>query len=110
MSYFAKVDQGRVVKVIVAESDFFDTYNDDTPGEWIETFRDGSERKNFARVGGSYDPIADVFYAEQPFESWTLNTETYLWEAPVAYPDDGELYQWNESTTSWDVTDFVAPE
>lgn len=59
-------------------------------------------RKNFAYIGGFYNPIDDAFYAPQPFSSWTLNTTTYVWEAPVAYPDDDEPYEWNEATQSWD--------
>jgi len=58
-------------------------------------------RKNYANVGGFYDPDADAFRQNQPFASWTLNTETYLWQAPVAHPGDGN-YKWNEQTQSWD--------
>jgi len=59
-------------------------------------------RGNFAGIGYSYDATDDVFIAPQPYDSWTLNSN-YLWEAPVAYPDDGENYIWNESTQSWDL-------
>ena len=58
-------------------------------------------RANFAATGYTYDKANDVFYAPQPYPSWTLNTETWLWEAPVTYPADGQSYIWNESTQSW---------
>jgi hypothetical protein len=58
-------------------------------------------RKNYAGIGYSYNAIRDAFIPPKPFASWTLNEETCLWEAPVAYPDDGGLYQWDEITTAW---------
>ena len=60
-------------------------------------------RKNYAGVGFTYDQIRDAFIPPQPFSSWTLNETTCLWEAPVAKPDDGQKYDWNESTQQWDV-------
>ena len=60
-------------------------------------------RKNYAGVGYTYDPVRDAFYAPQPFESWTLNEDTCLWEAPVIKPDDGQRYSWNEETQQWDL-------
>ena len=59
-------------------------------------------RKNHAGIGYTYDEDRDAFISPQPFNSWTLNESTCQWEAPVAYPDDGKRYQWNEETTSWD--------
>jgi len=58
-------------------------------------------RKNYAGVGYTYDPVRDAFYAPQPFESWTLNEDTCLWEAPVAYPEDENSYLWDEETLNW---------
>jgi len=58
-------------------------------------------RKNYAGVGYTYDPVRDAFYSPQPYESWTLNEESCLWEAPVAYPGDGNLYLWDEETLNW---------
>jgi hypothetical protein len=52
-----------------------------------------------------YDATRDAFYAPQPYPSWTLNDDSCIWEAPTAYPTDGERYVWNESTTSWDAVD-----
>jgi hypothetical protein len=117
MTHFAKVCDGKVVQVIVAEPEFFDTFVDSSPGEWIQTSyntrggvhydQDGNPdggvalRGNYAGVGHLYDRTKDVFYAPQPFASWTLNNTTWTWEAPVAYPTDGKFYTWNEETKNW---------
>ncbi len=58
-------------------------------------------RKNYAGVGYIYDPVRDAFYAPQPFESWILNEESCIWEAPVAYPEDENLYLWDEESLKW---------
>jgi hypothetical protein len=111
MGHFAKVCDGKVVQVIVAEQDFFTNFVDTSPGEWIQTSyntRGGQHllggtplRKNYAGVGYSYDREKDAFIPSKPYESWTLNAQTCLWEAPSPYPTDGKFYTWQESTTSW---------
>ena len=111
MSHFAKVVDGIVTKVIVAEPEFFDTFVDDTAGKWIQTSyntRGGEHllggtplRKNYAGIGFSYDKDKDAFIPPKPYESWSLNETTCLWEAPVDYPDDGQTYIWNEGITNW---------
>ena len=101
MSHFAKVKNGIVDKIIVAESEFFDTFVDDTPGEWIQTSYTGSIRKNYAGVGFTYDSVRDAFIAPQPFPSWILNEDTCQWESPVPYPTDDLRYDWDEATTNW---------
>ena len=58
-------------------------------------------RKNYAGVGYLYDPLRDAFIPPQPFASWTLNEDTCLWEPPIPYPEDGDMYTWNEETVSW---------
>jgi len=103
MAHYAKVTSGTVVKVIVAESSFFDNFVDDSPGNWIETFKDRSSRKNFASVGWTYDNTRDAFIPPKPHSSWTLNEDTCIWESPVAYPDENENYKWNDATQSWDI-------
>ena len=60
-------------------------------------------RKNYAGIGYTYDFARDAFIPTKPFDSWTLNENSCLWEAPVAYPNDGQMYTWNEETTSWDL-------
>ena len=62
-------------------------------------------RKNYAGIGYTYDAGRDAFIPPQSFNSWTLNEDTCRWEAPVAYPDDGKAYRWNEETTSWDLVE-----
>jgi hypothetical protein len=102
MSYFAKLENGIVTKVIVAEVEFFDTFVDDTPGQWLETKEDGSIRKNHAGIGFTYDATRDAFIPKKPYASWTLNNTTCRWDCPVAYPDDDKEYSWNETDQTWD--------
>ena len=110
MSHFAKVFNGKVVQVIVAEQEFFDTFIDTTPGQWIQTSYNtiGNEhpenrplRGNYAGIGYTYDEEHDVFYPPQPFASWTLNTSRWLWEPPVPFPTDSTDYIWDESVKNW---------
>ncbi len=110
MAHYAKVNNGIVEQVIVAEADFFDTFVDSSPGQWLQTSYNTHAnqhpegrplRGNYAGVGYTYDATNDVFYAPQPYPSWTLNETTWIWEAPVAYPDDGNMYEWDEPTTNW---------
>lgn len=117
MAHFAKVNNGIVEKVIVAEAEFFNTFVDDSAGTWIQTSYNTYGgvhklggiplRKNFAGVGYIYDSTRDAFYAPQPYPSWTLDEDTCLWECPVAYPDDDmtNLYNWNEETQTWDLVE-----
>lgn len=60
-------------------------------------------RKNYAGIGFTYDESRDAFIPPKPYDSWALNETSCLWEAPVAYPDDGNHYNWNESTQTWDL-------
>ena len=110
MAHFAKVNNNIVEQVIVAEPEFFDTFVDTTPGEWIQTSyntRGGQHpegrplRKNFAGIGYTYDRTRDAFIPPQPYASWVLNEDTCLWDAPTPYPTDGKQYKWDEDTTSW---------
>lgn len=100
--YWAKVNDGLVEKVIVANDDFFDTFVDDSAGTWLETKIDGSIRKNYAGIGFSYDSTRDAFIPPQPYPSWILNEDTCLWECPIAYPNDNKIYEWNETDQQWD--------
>ena len=116
MAHYAKVVDGVVTQVIVAEADFFNDFVDTSPGQWIQTSyntRGGQHsnggtplRKNFAGIGFTYDSTRDAFIPPQPYASWTLNDTTCLWEPPVVYPTDGKAYEWDESVTNWvEVTD-----
>lgn len=122
MGHYAKVVNGTVTNVIVAEKEFFDTFVDSTPGEWIQTSYNtiagkhvlgGTPlRKNFAGVGYTYDKDRDAFIAPKPFPSWTLNEETCQWEPPVAKPvHESKIFEWNEGKAGWvDVTPPDAPK
>ena len=110
MSHFAKVLDGKVTQVIVAEPEFFQNFVDTSPGEWIQTSYNtfGNQhpenrplRGNYAGVGFNYDKENDVFYAPKLYPSWTLNQSTWLWEAPIPYPADEKTYNWDEPTLSW---------
>ena len=110
MGHFAKVNNGIVEQVIVAEPEFFQTFVDSSPGEWIQTSYNthGSQhpegrplRKNYAGIGFTYDNARDAFIPPKPYASWTLNETSCLWDTPVPYPTDGKRYIWNEVTTSW---------
>jgi len=111
MAHYAKVENGIVTKVIVAEAEFFETFVDSSPGEWIQTSYnthggvhsndEAPLRKNYAGIGYTYDTIRDAFISPQPYPSWLLIEESCLWEAPIPYPTDGLMYQWNEEITNW---------
>ena len=111
MAHYTKVNNGLVEQVIVAEAEFFDTFVDSSPGEWIQTSYNthggvhssgGTPlRKNFAGIGFTYDTARDAFYAPSPYASWVLNEDSCIWEAPTAMPDDDNTYRWDEETTAW---------
>jgi hypothetical protein len=110
MAHFAKVVDGKVAQVIVAEPEFFQTFVDSSTGEWIQTSYNthGGQhpegrplRKNYAGIGFTYDRTKDAFIPPQPFASWLLNEDTCLWHAPVAMPTDDKKYAWDEESVSW---------
>ena len=118
MAHYAKVNKGIVLNVIVAEESFFDTFIDNSPGNWVQTSyntrggihygSDGTPdggnalRKNHASIGGVYDKVRDAFIPPQPYPSWVLNEDTCIYEAPVPYPtDDDKMYTWDEDITNW---------
>ena len=115
MAHFAKVEDGFVVQVIVAEQDFINTLN----GTWIQTSYntrgnvhyapnsntpdDGvALRKNFAGIGFTYDSEKDAFIPPSPFPSWILDEETCLWNPPIPHPEDELVYVWNEDDLVWE--------
>ena len=118
MSHFAKVEDGIVTTVIVAEQEFIDKWHSD--GTWVQTSyntrdgvhygQDGNDdggvalRFRFAAIGMVYDSTNDVFYAVQPYASWTLDETKWQWICPLTYPDDGNVYTWDEATYQADNT------
>ena len=112
MAHFAKLGVGNIIeRVEVVSNDIatneqagVDFLNNlyGTRDTWKQTSYNGNIRKNFAGIGFTYDQTRDAFIPPKPFNSWTLDEDTCLWEAPVAYPDDDNEYTWNESTKQWD--------
>lgn len=122
MSYFAKVPtltdgKGIVDDVISADQSFIDSGLVGDSSLWWQTSynthgnvhygQDGQPdggialRGNYAGIGYTYDQVNDVFYAPQPYPSWTISAPAWLWEAPVPYPSTGGPYIWDEDTQSW---------
>jgi hypothetical protein len=107
MAHFAQVENNIVTQVIVADTKEWCEAN--LGGTWVQTSYNtignvhtlgGTPlNKNYAGIGYTWDGVG--FSAPRPFESWTLNKDTYIWEAPVAMPTDGKMYKWDEATTSW---------
>jgi hypothetical protein len=127
MSHFAKVENGKVTAVIVAEQDFIDSGLVGEPSLWVQTSyntrggvhympnshtpsNDQSKalRGNYAVIGGVYDAENNVFYEAKPYPSWVLNTSTWSWEAPIPCPGDVRNYYWDEATLSWLVVERSA--
>jgi hypothetical protein len=108
MAHFAEINEdGVVVRVLVVpdaqEHRGQEFLADDLGlgGTWVQTSYNARIKKNYAGIGMTYDSTRDAFIPEQPYASWTLNEETCQWEAPVAYPEDGLMYAWNEELTDW---------
>jgi hypothetical protein len=109
MSHFAKVEDGIVTRVIVAEQDFIDTLPD--ASLWVQTSYNthGGQhalggtplRKNYAGIGYTYDLSKDAFIPPKTYASWVLNEDTCLWEPPITCPTNGKDYYWDESVTNW---------
>jgi hypothetical protein len=107
MGHYAKVEDGIVTQVIVADGP--DWCEQNLGGEWVQTsyntfggVHSGGKfpiHKNYAGIGYTFDGIG--FAAPQPYASWSLNSDTYLWEAPTPMPTDDKRYTWDEATTSW---------
>jgi len=101
MAYYAKVLDGKVIKVISCSEEYRNELVDDEPGTYIETFKDGSQRGMFAGVGNSYDHVNDRFLPPQKYDSWTFDEDEYRWTPPSANPGEDD-YEWNEDTQTWD--------
>jgi hypothetical protein len=119
MAHFAKIEDGVVTQVVVVDNkDTSDASGVEKEyigaaflerllgGTWKQTSYNGNFRKNYAGIGYTFDADIDAFVPPKPYASWVLNETTAQWEAPVAMPDDGGLYAWNEDEQSWDA---VAP-
>jgi hypothetical protein len=115
MAYFSKLGKGNVVEEVYVINDDIATseqagidfihnlYNINSVIK--QTFIDGSQRKNYGGVGYKYDQTRDAFIPPRVFLSWVLNETTCKWEPPVAKPQDGKIYIWNETTKQWDLNE-----
>ena len=115
MAHFAELDENNVVKrvIVVDNKDTADANGNEVEsigvafcqkllgGNWKQTSYNGNIRKNYAGIGYLFEAARDAFIPPQPFPSWTLNDDTCLWDPPVPYPNDGEMYEWDEDTQSW---------
>lgn len=132
ISHWAEIDENNIVtRVLVGDNndpagdEGYQWLIDNLGGTWVKTSynaiggkrrnpetgeitEEAGFRKNYAGIGYSYDSVRDAFIPPKPFNSWLLNEDTCLWDAPVAYPTDGKIYTWNEDTTSWD--EVVIPQ
>ena len=117
MAHFAQLDNNNVVLgiAVVHNNELLDQdgkeieqkgidfckslFGQDT--QWVQTSYNANFRKNYAWTGGTYNKELDAFIKPQPYVSWILNETSCKWEAPVAYPNDGNLYAWDETTKSW---------
>lgn len=120
MAHFAEIDENKeVIRIIVVNNEVLLDSNGDEQeslgvtfcnnllgGTWKQTSYNNNIRKNYASIGFTYDSGRDAFIPPKPYASWVLNETTCQWEAPVAVPVDDNMYEWNESTTSWDRITF----
>jgi hypothetical protein len=115
MAHYAFLDDNNVVTEVIVGIDETELIEGKHPEVWYGEFRgqtckrtsyNGNYRKNYAGIGYKYDEALDAFVPPKPYESWILNEDTALWEAPVAKPTDGGMYFWNEETGSWDAVEI----
>jgi len=109
MAHFAQLDANNIVTNVIVLDNAYETMGQEyintklgLSGTWIQTSYSGAFRKQFAGIGYTYDPVADVFVAPQPYPSWTLDSN-HDWQPPTPMPTDGRLYTWDESTLTWKV-------
>ncbi len=122
MAHFAKLDENNIVTFVTVGRQEDDGKEADLCARTGDVYKQTSYnthggvhalggtplRKNYAGIGYTYDAGRDAFIPPKPYASWVLNETTCLWDAPVAYPDDGKRYSWDEATTSWVEVEGVA--
>lgn len=110
MAHYAFLDENNIVVEVIVGIDETELIEGLDPETWYGNFRgqtckrtsyNGNIRKNYAGIGYTYDAERDAFIPPKPFESWTLDEETCLWEPPTPYPTDGKDYEWDEATLNW---------
>jgi hypothetical protein len=117
MAHFAQLDENNLVTqvIVVNNAECLDEQGNESEvvgaafcnslfaGRWVKTSYNGTIRKNYAGIGYEYDEQRNAFIPPKPFNSWTLNDDTCLWQAPIPMPQDGKKYLWNESSLAWDI-------
>lgn len=116
MAHFAKIDDNNIVQqvVVISNSDCLDLNGNENEtvgstfcqnlfggGRWVQTSYNNNIRVRYAGIGYRYDEFRDAFIPPQPYLSWIFNELTLDWQAPIPYPNDGKVYEWNESTLQW---------
>ena len=103
MSHWAKIENNIVTQVLVGPNygDEGEAFFNALGGTWVKTSYNGNIRKNYAGIGYAYDAARDAFIAPKPFNSWLLDEDTCQWKAPIEYPTDGLMYEWDEELTDW---------
>lgn len=119
MTHYAKVEDGIVTAVIVADEEFINSGHLGEPSLWIQTSYNTQGnvhllggtplRKNYAGIGYTYNAELDAFIPPKLFDSWILNEDTGLWDAPIIKPDDGVYYIWNENILNWQEVENILP-
>jgi hypothetical protein len=111
MSHWAEIDENNIVtRVLVGDNN--DPAGDEglswleinLGGTWVKTSYNAATngfRKNYAGIGYTYDETRDAFIPPKPFESWLLDEDTCQWNSPIPYPEDGNMYVWDEESTIW---------
>lgn len=116
MAHFAKLGLGNIVEnvIVVNNSDapteqeginFLRNLYNDQSLQFVQTSYNKNIRKNYAAIGYTYNETKDAFIPPRPYDSWVLNEDTCQWEAPVTYPNDNQLYEWNETNQTWDLVE-----
>ena len=121
MAHFAKIESNNIVSQVIvidnsktldlngieSEKIGADFCNKLVKGIWVKTSYNSNIRKNYASIGDTYDIMRDAFISPKPFNSWILNEESCIWEAPTPRPEDDKEYIWSEETTSWVIQESV---
>ena len=105
MAHWAKIDENNIVLgVTVGDNEQpdggYQWLIDNLGGTWVQTSYNGTLRKNYAGIGYTYDEARDAFIPPKPYESWILDEDTCLWEAPVERPTEGD-WTWDEDAGEW---------
>ena len=103
MSHFAKINNNNIVtEIVVAEQDFINSVKVGDSFLWVQTSYNDNIRRQYAGIGYTYDPEADIFVSPSPFPSWVKVVNEHVdWEPPTPRPDDGKFYMWEEILTTW---------